>query len=102
MRKDDGRPDWFLTKRSIAPTPDAERLGAKAEAHIRNIRDRSLDLEGSAEWLRGSLVHVADEYLGRRAHRALPPADAYRTRALRIHKAAESLLNEIRTDRDLS
>lgn len=102
MRKGDGRPDWYITKRSIAPTLEAQRLGAAAEAFIRGRKDRALDPENAADWLIQSLVQIADEYLARRAHRDLPSAEAYRTRALRIQKATEALLDEIRTDKDLS
>ena len=102
MRKDDGRPDWYVTKRSIGPTPEARCIGAVAEASIRGRTDRTINLERADKWLCQSLVQLADEYLAMRAHRALPSAEAYRTRALRIQKATEALLDEIRTDKDLS
>ena len=102
MRKDDGRPDWYLSKRSIASTPDGERLGAAAEAFIRGRTDRTINLQSADNWLGQSLVKTVDEYLARRAHRFLPSAEAYRTRALRIQRATEVLLEEIRTEKHLS
>lgn len=102
MSKDDGRPDWYAIKRSFAPSPDAERLAAAAEAFIRGRKDSALNIEGAGDLLSHTLVSIADEYLARRAHRALPSAEAYRARAARILKATQVLLDEIRTDKELS